>query len=197
MKFEAKQFDLKNLEGLSEKNIETHLKLYQGYVTHTNLILDLIEELKKDSEKNAYALAEVNRRFGFEFDGMRLHEYFFGSLSGGSVAPDTASSLYNKLSEQYGSFDNWINEFKAVAMSRGIGWSILYYDKRSGLFKNTWVSDHELGHLATLNIVMLLDMWEHAYFLDYLPAEKKNYIETIFKNLNWKTIEDNFAKNSI
>ena len=73
-KFEEKKFNIPELKGISKKSIEEHLKLYNGYVKHANLILDKIREMKIDAEKNAYALAEINRRFGFEYNGMRNHE---------------------------------------------------------------------------------------------------------------------------
>ncbi len=192
--YPEKTFQLPELKGLSAKQIEVHLKLYAGYVKHTNLIFDQLAELEKETEKNVYLIAELRRRLGFEFDGMRLHEYYFEGFEQGAKAPNNSGELIKALSEQYGSYEKWLSDFKAAGMSRGIGWTILYYDPKQKRFLNTWVSDHELGHLAGLEIIIAMDMWEHAYMVDYVPAEKMTYIEAFFNNLNWEVIESRFKK---
>lgn len=189
--YQAKTFALPALDGISSKQIEVHLKLYQGYVTFLNKLEETLLELMKDSEKNAYALGEVQRRRGFEFDGMRMHEYYFSQLEGGAAAP--SGRLMDTLAAQYGSFDAFLSAFKATALMRGIGWSVLYYDKAASRFHIAWVSDHELGQLSALPIILALDMWEHAFMVDYVPAEKKNYVEAFFKNLNWTVPQARFA----
>lgn len=193
MTYQEQTFDLPVLEGISPKQIEVHLKLYGGYVKFLNTLTATQAELMKDSEKNAYALSEVTRRIGFEFDGMRMHEYYFSQWEKGPQTPTADGALVSSLTRQYGSFDAWMNEFKAVGMMRGIGWTVLYFDPKAGAFVNTWVGDHELGQLAGLPIILAMDMWEHAYMVDYVPADKKNYIEAFFKNLNWSVPEDRFA----
>ena len=190
--YEAKQFNLPELKGLSQKQLEVHLGLYAGYVKFINTLEQVLADLKKDAEKNAYALGEVMRRKGFEFDGMRMHEYYFGSMEHTATAPESNSSLAQALEKQYGSFENWTNEFKATGMMRGIGWAVLYFDPVAKKFHNAWVSDHELGQLAGLPIILPMDMWEHAYMVDYVPSEKKNYIEAFFSNLSWETLEERY-----
>ncbi len=189
-KYEPKTFTIPELQGLSAKQIEVHIKLYQGYVTHTNLIREKIAELETDKEKNAFIIAELRRRFSFEFDGMRMHEYYFEQFEGGASPLLAESNVGEIVAEKYGSVPNFIEHFKAVGMSRGIGWTILYYDPRGQTPHVTWVGDHELGQLAGLPVLCALDMWEHAYMVDYVPAEKKNYIEAFFKNVNWKLPEE-------
>lgn len=191
--FEERKFNIPKLKGLSEKAIEEHLKLYAGYVKNTNTILTKIDEYAKDSEANAYALGELQRRFGFEFDGMRNHEYYFAHFEGGSNVLDEKSNLKKAIEEEWGNFDLWLNRFKAIALTRGIGWAILYYDHHSKRLLNTWVDEHHLGQLVGLSPILVLDMWEHAYFIDYTPGEKKKYIEAFFENLNWQNVEDNFS----
>ncbi len=190
MTYQPKNFSIPGLAGISPKQLEVHLKLYQGYVKFLNTLQEVEAELLKDVEKNAYALGEVHRRLGFEFDGMRMHEHYFSQWEGGSAPLTTGGALESSLSKQFGSFKAWEEQFKAVGMMRGIGWTILYFDKNAGHFINAWVGDHELGQLAGLPIILALDMWEHAYMVDYLPAEKKNYIEAFFKNLNWNVAEE-------
>jgi Fe-Mn family superoxide dismutase len=196
--YAEKQFTFGKLKGLSVKQLEEHLKLYAGYVKHVNVILEQLGELENDFEKNAYLISELRRRFSFEFDGMRMHEYYFEELEGEARAIDNSSELIQVINSQYGSYDNWLSQFKSVSLTRGIGWSILYFDKRADTLINAWVSDHELGVLAGLDIIVAMDMWEHAFMVDYLPSEKKNYIEAFFANLNWDIIEQRFGalKNS-
>jgi Fe-Mn family superoxide dismutase len=196
MAYEAKKFNLPDLKGLSAKQVEVHLGLYTGYVKFLNTLEQVLEDLKKDAEKNAYALGEVHRRRGFEFDGMRMHEYYFSSMEEGTKAPATGSDLVSALSLQFGTFDTWVNEFKATGLMRGIGWAILYFDPVGKQFHNAWVSDHELGQLAGLPIILPMDMWEHAYMVDYTPSEKKTYIEAFFSNLNWQILEARYSSGS-
>ncbi len=190
MQYVEQTFSLGAVPGLSSKQIEVHLKLYAGYVKHTNAIENLLEELKRDPEANALALSELKRRFSFEFNGMRLHELYFEAL-GGDGQP--SGRLVDALTAQWGSFEAWKNEFHALGLMRGIGWVLLTYDAKVQRFHNVWVSDHELGHLATLPILIAMDMWEHAYLLDYLPAQKGDYIQTFTQNLNWAVINNRFT----
>jgi Fe-Mn family superoxide dismutase len=190
--FEEMKFNIGELVGISLDSVTEHLKLYSGYVKHANLILSKIEEMSKDSETNAYALGELQRRFGFEFDGMRNHEYYFKSLEGGAAAITEGGALHAAITEEFASFDAWLARFKAIALTRGIGWAILYYDKTTGRLLNTWVDEQHLGHLTGLSPILALDVWEHAFVPDYKASGKKMYVEDFFKNLNWSVIEENF-----
>lgn len=192
--FTLKTFEIPKLKGISEKNIEEHLKLYKGYVNNTNLIFNKLAELKGDPEKNAFLLGELQRRLGFEFDGMRNHEYFFASLSGAKKEINNEGELYKKIESEWGSFENFLGHFKFVATTRGIGWTILYHDKMTDKLIITWVDEHHLGQLTGLSPILCLDMWEHAYVYDYPTSEKKKYIEAFFENLNWQVVEENLTK---
>ena len=189
--YEAKKFNIHELKGISVKTIEEHIKLYEGYVKNTNGILEKIENFSKDSEANAYVLGELQRRFGFEFDGMRNHEYYFTLFEGGPKEIDKESELYKKIEKEWGSFDAWFARFKAIAMTRGIGWTILYYDKQADKLLNTWVDEHQLGQLTGLQSLLALDMWEHSFVADYQPSGKKQYVEDFFANVNWGVAENN------
>lgn len=191
-KFEEMKFILPTLKGISAKNIEEHLKLYSGYVKNSNLILEKIEELSKETDKNAYALAELQRRFGFEFCGMRNHEYYFQSLDGGASELDEKSQLKKAIAETWGSFESWLARLKSIAATRGIGWAVLYYDNKNKILLNGWVDEHHIGNLTGLSFIMGIDMWEHAFMVDYLPSEKKKYIDVFFENINWSVAEKNF-----
>ncbi|MCE9585383.1 Fe-Mn family superoxide dismutase [Candidatus Nomurabacteria bacterium] len=190
--FIQKEFNLKDLKGISNKNIEEHLKLYAGYVKSANLIVEKISELMADPEKNTYTIGELQRRFGFEFNGMRNHEYYFKSLEGGAKPLPENSELKTAIEKQAPSFDAWLSGFKMLAMTRGVGWAVLYYDKQTDQLIHTWVDEQHLGQLNGLPYILGIDMWEHAYVYDYPTSEKKKYVEAFFENLNWEVIEQNF-----
>ena len=191
-KFEEMKFNIGQLKGISAKNIEEHLKLYAGYVKHSNLILEKINELALDAEKNAYALGEVQRRFSFEYNGMRNHEVYFNSLSGEAKALPLNGKLSKAITEEWGSVELWLNRFKSIALTRGIGWAMLYYDRKEKRLLSTCVDEQHLGQLQDCTLVLGLDMWEHAFVYDYPTSEKKKYVEAFFENLNWGNVEQNF-----
>lgn len=194
MNFTERKFDLPKLTGISENTINEHLKLYAGYVKHANLIIDKINTLSSDIDTNSYTIGELQRRFGFEFDGMRNHEYYFEQLEGGAKEIDSDSELAKKITENFGAFESWATRFKTLAMTRGIGWAILYYDPETDRLLNAWIDEQHLGHLTSLKVILALDMWEHSYMLDYVPSEKKKYIEAFFANLNWQCVTGRFSK---
>ena len=186
--YEAISFTIPKLTGISEQNIEEHLKLYAGYVKNTNAILEAMDS----GEVNDYALAEMQRRFGFEYNGMKNHEYYFGSLESGAEAINEESALYKKIISQWGDFHTWMKRFKKIAKKRGVGWAILYYDRDEDRLLNTWVDEQHLGHLNSAQYVIGIDMWEHAFVADYQPSGKAQYIEDYFANVNWRHPESLF-----
>lgn len=193
--FTQKTFNIGELKGISAKNIEEHLKLYAGYVKNSNMILEKITELSKDETTNAYVLGEFQRRFAFEFGGMRNHEYYFSSFEGNAKALSDNSELKKAITDEWGSFDAWLARFKSIAANtRGIGWAMLYYDKKTGRLLNQWVDEQHFGQLVSCSPILALDMWEHAYVYDYPTSEKKKYIDAFFENLNWEVIENNFIE---
>lgn len=193
--YTPKAFNLPELPGLSEKQIKVHLGLYEGYVKHVNVLREQIAELTAlDKEKYAYAIMETRRRLGFEFNGMRMHEYYFTQFEGGSQTLNPDSLFGKAVSEKYGSVDAFIQHFTQVGMSRGIGWSVLYADPEANTVHTAWVADHELGQLGGLPVILAMDMWEHAFMVDYIPAEKKSYIEAFLKNVNWGVVEKRFEE---
>jgi Fe-Mn family superoxide dismutase len=190
--FEEMKFDIPELIGISAKTIEEHLKLYSGYVKNLNGIFAKLGELMADPTSNAYMIGELHRRIGFEFNGMRNHEIYFSSLSGGpQPLPD--NSLFKKeIEKQAPSLDAAMIGFKTLAMTRGIGWAILYFDTASQQLVPAWIDEQHLGQLQGCSPIIALDMWEHSYVADYQPSGKKQYVEDYFKNLNWHAVEQNF-----
>ena len=176
-KFEEKKFNIPALKGISAKNIEEHLKLYAGYVKNLNEALEGKQDI---------------RRLGFEYNGMRNHEVYFASLEGG-VRELLNGKLKSQIEKDFGSFDTWLQGFKATALTRGIGWVMLYYDRTDEVLISTWVEEQHISQLQDCSLILALDMWEHSYVADYQPSGKKNYVEDFFQNLNWSKIEENFA----
>ena len=187
MNYEIKKFNIPALEGISQESIYLHLGLYAGYVKHVNLIREKITAYENDMSNNAFAIAEMQRRLGFEFGGMRNHEYYFSQFEGGAT-PLPESTFKEMIETQWGSFETWLERFKTIAKTRGVGWAMLYVDAQTNQLVQTWVDEQHLGQLADLQIVLALDMWEHSYMRDYLPADKGGYIDAFFKNLNWEVI---------
>lgn len=194
MTYPQKTFDISALEGISPKQVEAHLGLYAGYVKHVNLILSMLAvHGKTDDEGGKYSLAELRRRFAFEFDGMRMHEYYFEQFEGGPAPLATSGPLADAAKEKYGGTDELVAHIKEVAGSRGTGWAVVYWDARGKTLHTVFVGDHEVGQLAGLPIVLALDLWEHAFMVDYLPAQKKDYVDAFFANLNGDVVEKRFA----
>lgn len=194
MEYIAKEFNIPVVPGLSNKQLEVHLGLYKGYVTHVNKLRSQLQELEANGDDFSYAVTETRRRLGFEFNGMRMHEYYFEQMEQGPSTVDQSSPLVIALEEKYGSWEKFMEHFKKVAMSRGIGWTILYWDERGETPHVAWVSDHELGTLAGLAIIFAMDMWEHAFMVDYTPTEKMAYIQAYLDAVNWNVPMERFSR---
>ena len=192
--FTAQTFKIPELKGISAKNIEEHLKLYAGYVKFSNYIQNQITELSKEGDKWVYEIAELQRRFAFEHDGMKNHEIFFSQFEGGPALLDKEGKLMRQIQKDFGTYDAFLARLKAVAMTRGVGWMMLYYCSESGHLLTQWVDEQHVGHLYGPKIILALDMWEHAFVYDYPTSEKKKYVEAFFENLSWAKVEERFGK---
>ncbi len=193
MEYTAKQFNLPEVKGLSKAQLQLHLGLYEGYVKHVNHLMSQMQSLAKHGDEYTYSITELRRRLGFEWNGMHLHELYFEALTGGRKDLGATTGLYKALTSQYGGFTHWLEIYKKVS-ARGPGWALLNYDPEAKHFFHTWVADHEVGQLATLPCIIALDHWEHAFMVDYKPAEKGEYVEAYLHALNWETISDRFDK---
>jgi Fe-Mn family superoxide dismutase len=192
MYYTPKTFNIPELDGISRQTIDEHIGLYNGYVKHANLIREKIDAYSIDPDNNNYAIGEMQRRYGFEFGGMRNHEYYFTQFEGGAK-PLTEGKLKELFETGWGSFDAWKERFTKVAMTRGVGWAMLYIDRQANQLIETWVDEQHLGQLADLDIVLGLDMWEHSYMLDYPPSKKKEYVDAFFRNVNWEVVAQRVA----
>lgn len=184
MAYRAREYSyLIGIDGFSETLLKNHFSLYQGYVTNTNKLEERLGGMAKDPANPEYA--ELKRRFGFEFNGMRLHEYYFENLLCPVVRP---AAVTEKLAEAWGSYEAWEEDFKATGKMRGIGWAVLYQDSYGGRLFNQWINEHETGHLAGCQPILVMDVFEHAFMTDY-GLKRADYIEAFFKNINWELVE--------
>ncbi len=189
MAYEAKDYSkLIGMEGFSDTLLTNHFTLYQGYVTNTNKLTDILAAMLKEGKTATPEYAELKRRFGFEFNGMRLHEYYFENL-GGKNPLDRSSALAKKLAGAFGSYDDWEKDFRATGAMRGIGWVVLYQDNTNGGLCNQWINEHEVGHLTGCRPILVMDVFEHAFMLDY-GLKRADYMEAFYKNVDWKVVAD-------
>jgi Fe-Mn family superoxide dismutase len=185
MAYEAKNFEsLLGTKGFSDQLLKNHFTLYQGYVINTNKVADTLSAMAKEGKTGTPEYAELKRRFGWEFNGMRLHEYYFDNMTKGGKAIDKNTNLYKKIAADFGSYETWEKDFKATGAMRGIGWVILYYDGTEGRLFNTWINEHDVGHLSGAKPLIVMDVFEHAYMIDY-QLKKADYIEAFFKAIDW------------
>lgn len=172
--------------GFSDTLLRNHFKLYQGYVTNTNLVLEKIGNLVKEAKDRTPEFNELKRRLGWEFNGMRLHEYYFDNM-GGKDPLDSTSPLTKLIAENFGGFDRWQKEFVSTGSMRGIGWVILYHDPVSGRLFNFWIEEHQANHMAGGTPLLVMDVFEHAFITDY-GLDRGKYIENFFKTINWDIV---------
>jgi len=192
MAYEAKDYTrLIGMEGFSETLLRNHFTLYQGYITNTNKLLDTLGQMAKDGKIGTPEYSELKRRMGFEWDGMRLHEYYFENL-GGKGDLGQSSRLRDKVAQEFGTYEAWEADFRGTGAMRGIGWAILYQDNVGGRLINQWINEHETGHLAGCTPVLVMDVFEHAFMIDY-GLKRADYIEAFFKNINREAVERRLA----
>jgi superoxide dismutase, Fe-Mn family len=189
MAYSARDFNqLIGMKGFSDTLLKNHFTLYQGYVNNTNKLVDTLSAMLKEGKTATPEYAELKRRFGFEFNGMRLHEYYFSNMGGNSVL-DKTGTLVKKLTEEFGSYEAWEKDFKGTGTMRGIGWTILYRDEMNGKLLNVWINEHETGHLAGCTPILIMDVFEHAFMIDY-GLKRADYIESFFANIKWSEVEN-------
>lgn len=179
----------KGLIGLSDEQIEDHWKLYLGYISQVNRLNDEIVELVSQKQTSTLVYLDRKRRLGFEYNGMVLHEYYFGNICS-KCTPPLQGPLLQEIEKHWGSFQHWLDDFTNTGKTRGIGWTILYMDPISGQLLNVFVQEHENGHIAGFIPLLVMDVWEHAYMIDYKGMGRGDYIPAFIANINWKTVEE-------
>jgi Fe-Mn family superoxide dismutase len=189
-RYSPKKWNLSGLQGISDQTLEIHFGLYEGYVKNTNALLDRIDTLRSSGQNSGASpeFAEIARRLGWEFDGMRLHEYYFDNLTSSPVALKSGK-LHDALGKSFGDVEQWKKDFAATGGMRGIGWAITYLDPDTKQLLNVWVGDHNVNNLAGCEPIVVMDLWEHAWLRDYKPADKGKYVEAFIGNIDWEACE--------
>ena len=192
--YKARQFNLSGLNGISDRTLEMHFKLYEGYVKETNNLTEKIAGFLQDGavdQDEMPAYSELTRRLGLEYNGMVLHEYYFDNLkAGGAGEPERQSRFRQAAEGSFGRYETWKTDFVGIGKMRGVGWAICYQDPASGRLSNHWITLHEVGNVAGYKPILVMDVWEHAFLLDYKPAERPKYIEAFFSNIDWQAVEE-------
>jgi superoxide dismutase, Fe-Mn family len=191
--YTPKQFNLSGLNGISDQTLEMHFKLYEGYVKETNNLTEKIATFLEDGkvdQDEMPAYSELTRRLGFEYNGMVLHEYYFGNMKQqGAGEPEHQSLFYQAAKESFGSYEIWRTDFVGIGKMRGVGWAVCNQDPATNRLSNHWITLHEVGKVAGFRPILVMDVWEHAFLLDYKPAERPKYIEAFFSNIDWNVVE--------
>ena len=189
MTYQIKDFsNLVGIAGFSDTLLTNHFTLYQGYVTNTNKLMEALAAMLEEGRTGTPEYAELKRRLGFEFNGMRLHQLYFGNLGGNGVL-DKATKTAKRITADFGSYEDWERDFKATGMMRGIGWAILYQDNVNGNLLNQWINEHEVGHPAGCIPLLVMDVFEHAFMIDY-GLKRAGYIEAFFRNIDWSAVDN-------
>jgi Fe-Mn family superoxide dismutase len=183
----------KDLEGISNEQIQDHWGLYKGYVTQTNALNTELKTLAENGQVASLHYADRRRRYGFEYNGMVLHEYYFGNLKAGTHEPRANGSLHKALEKSFGSYEAWKTDFESAGKSRSIGWAILYADTTTGDLSTHFIAEHGNGNVAGFSPILVLDVWEHAYMVDHRAGGRGNYIAAFMKNVNWEKVEERYS----
>lgn len=193
MQYIANNYEqLLGLNGFSELLLKNHFTLYQGYISNLNKVLDNLAMLLKEEKSATPEYAELKRRFGWEYNGVKLHELYFENLTKEFVELPSGSVLAEKLADNFGSVENWVKDFRATGTMRGIGWAVLYFDESANRLFNCWINEHDLGHPAGAKPLLVMDVFEHAYIVDY-NLKKADYIESFFKAIDWEIVQSRLS----
>jgi len=199
--YKAREFNLSGLNGISDQTLEMHFKLYEGYVKETNNLTEKITKFIEDGnvdQEEMPAYSELTRRLGFEYNGMVLHEYYFENLKrgGGSGDPAQTALFAKAAASSFGSYEVWKADFVGIGKMRGVGWAICNQNPANGRLSNHWITLHETGNIAGFDPILVMDVWEHAFLLDYKPVERPKYIEAFFSNIDWAAVEKRLQQKS-
>jgi Fe-Mn family superoxide dismutase len=191
--YKPRHFDLGGLQGISDGTLETHFRLYEDYVAAANTLSARLAEMAnrgKDDGDHAASLTLLERRLGFEYHGMVLHEHYFGNLKRAGPGEAARNSGFRAVCEAcFDGHVTWRREFAALGRTRGPGWAIACIEPDNGRLSNHWITLNEVGHLSSFVPVLVMDAWDHAFVPDFGRAQRASYVETFFANVDWTVVE--------
>jgi superoxide dismutase, Fe-Mn family len=176
--------------GFSDQLLKNHFTLYEGYVKNTNAIQEKLKNGVVPAGTPEYA--ELKRRFGWEWNGMRLHELYFANMTKGGKAITKGGEMEKILTYIWTSIDGWKKDFVGTGTMRGIGWVVLALDTEKHMVFNTWIGEHDIGHLSGSVPLLIMDVFEHAFMIDY-GLKRADYIEAFMNAIDWSVVEGRLA----
>ncbi len=187
---EIKNYDylLGKLEGISDKQLQAHFKLYQGYVKKLNEIQEKLKSQDKSSANYSFGeFSELKRREAVAFNGAYLHEKYFDNLE---AKGQPSEELKTAVEKAFGSWEAFEQDIKSSAVSTP-GWVVVTKNKQDGLVHTYIIYEHHIGLPVDQEIILALDCWEHAFMIDY-GTDKANYLKAFMKNINWEVVNERF-----
>lgn len=180
------------MPGFSDRQILEHFNvLYKGYVNKVNEIRGKLHDANRSEANATYSEFRILKKAEtYALDGVILHELYFNNLGGPGGIPH--GSLLRRIEDDYGSFDNWVKDFIATGMAAR-GWAVLAYDPRDNRLHNFLQDAHDEGVIANARAILVMDVYEHAYFIDY-GTRKRDYITSFMQNVDWMAAERRWDK---
>jgi superoxide dismutase, Fe-Mn family len=187
-------FAFGNVSGISRGALDLHVGLYHGYVRQVAMLQRQADILLHDSSSEPAVQMRresVVQRLAFELNGMLLHELFFEQLDGQPSDPGavSGSAFQYAINASFPSLDAWRMNVISLSQTRGIGWVITSRDPGSGLLGNYWIGEHHIGVPLGHQPIAVFDLWEHAYLPDHADGSRKEYMSTLFRNLDWSVLD--------
>jgi Fe-Mn family superoxide dismutase len=190
---QAKKFNL-STDLLGEKTNKAHQELFEEYVATLNDVsaeLDTADRDLANSRDSVFRSLKIDETYGI--NASFLHAYYFENIADPQSKITMDSLAFMRLERDFGTFDSWQKDFIACALSSRSGWAITVYNGFLNRYMNVVVDLHSLNVPINCYPVIVLDMWEHAYYRDYLK-DKKSYVFAMMKELNWDVVENRFKK---
>lgn len=189
--FEPKPLKYRSLPGLSETQLAEHYKLYVGYVNKTNEIREKLLRADRRQANATYSeYRELKLEETFSLNGIKLHELYFDNLSMAGGQPGEEIAYH--LRRSFGSVENWMQDFYALGLAAR-GWGLLAFDLDEREVRNFLQDAHNVGVITRTVPLLVLDVYEHAYFIDYM-TDKKAYLNTFFRNIDWNVVNNRLRR---
>jgi Fe-Mn family superoxide dismutase len=178
-----------NLDGISNDQINQHFSLYEKYVDQSNKLLKLEDHLKNGKGfANSTLRADLLKQISFERNGMILHELYFENLKAG-INPNKNGAFTKLVKKSFKSIDNFLEDLKIISKARGEIWVLSLYDIETNKLRNSIIESHEHYITYRAQPLLVMDVWTHAYAVDFALFDKDKYIDSFISNINWDVLD--------